>query len=467
MKLRFFSMILACLLLTAGATACGKKKDEPSAPTVEEDTQPSQKEPKPEDTTDYEAVLRFHLGDLEEASAADFSYEVSNGGVKVSAYLGEAEKVRVPAFIEGLAVTAIGDGAFADQTNLKILYLPDSVTDFGKEILKGCTQLYALHTPFPLQEGTEFLGYLYGASDYTMNNTAALRALDYLEIGGTMTRLPSYALYDCNDLTVLKLPETVKSLGTYSLYRCESLRYVNTEGLTDLEAHAMEFCLSLEKLIFSAQLQSIGLGAFENCTSLRRLTVPFIGKTSTENTFLGYLFGAENYGVSQGFYPPSLEFVTVTEGITAVGDHAFYECDSLREIVLPKTVKTVGVRAFSGCSGLTNLQLPDGLLEIGDAAFADCSGLKTVSFGFLLESLGVNCFLNCSALEEILLPNSLKFLPNSCFYGCDALSNVALGGVEKVGKNAFYGCVGLQSVSASQDKVVFEDGNDFAKNLME
>ena len=466
MKLRIFSMILACLLLVLGTASCSKKEDAPQDTSVEQANQSEPREPKPEDTTDYEAVLRFQFDGLEEAPTSDFSYEVFNGGVKVLAYLGTAEKVRIPSVFDGRSVTAIGDNAFAQQNQLKVLHIPDSVTEFGKEILKDCNQLYALHTPFPLSEGTSFLGYLYGASDYTMNNTAALRALDYLEIGGSMTLLPEYALYDCNDVVVLKLPQTVRILGEYSLYRCESLKYVNIENLTDVEAHALSFCSSLEKLIFSSSLRRVGLGAFENCTALRRLTVPFVGESKSRNTFLGYMFGAENYGVAEGFYPTGLEFVTIIEGIDSIEDHAFYQCASLREIVLPGTVKSIGTRAFSGCSGLTSLDLPDGLLEIGDAAFSNCVGLESVTFGSYLKKLGVNCFLNCTSLQEILLPDAVKSLPNSCFSGCAALTTVSLGGVTNVGKNAFYGCDALQSVRSEQSKITFEDGNEVAKELI-
>ena len=466
MKFRILAMILACLLLVMGVASCSKKGDEPSDISEEQTTQSEPKEPKPEDTTDYEAVLRFQFDGLAETPASDFTYTLENGGVKILSYTGDAEKVRVPFVIDGNTVTAIGDGVFAEQKQLKVLYIPDGVKNFGKAILKDCERLYALHTPFPQGEGTTFLGYLYGATDYTMNNTAAMRSLDYLEIGGSMMRLPDYALYDCNDLIVLKLPDSVKILGEYSLYRCESLKYVNTESLTDVEAHAMAFCMSLEKLTFTAYLQRIGLGALENCDSLRRLTIPFVGETRTQNTFLGYVFGAENYGSAEGFYPSALEFVTVTMGIDKLGDHAFYECSSLREIVLPDTVKSIGVRAFSGCENLVSVDLPDAVQKLGDAAFSNCSGLERISLGSQLQELGVNCFLNCISLKEIVLPDSVRALPNSCFSGCKSLTTVSLGGVASVGANAFYGCEGLQSVSATQGKIVFEDGNELVENLI-
>ncbi len=468
MKLKLFSCFMAMVLLMGVLFGCGKKTDEPADTDGEPSVTVSDatKEPKPEDTTDYAALLAFQFEGLTDSPASDFTYTEADGSVTITAYVGMAEKVRIPSAIDGKPVSALGEGAFLDRKDLKILYIPDSVAAFGANILKGCDQIYALRTPLPSAEGTRFLGYLYGAMDHRTNNTAELRNLDFLEIGGTPTKLPSYSLYDCNDLVAVKLPETVTTLETYSLYRCESLKYLNTDRLTVIESHAMDFCLSLESLAFSDSLESIGLGAFENCLSLRRITLPFIGKNRTENAFLGYIFGAAQYGFSKGFYPSSLVSVTVTDDVAEIGECCFYECGSLRSVSLPDTVTSIGVRAFSGCSSLTEIQLPNGVTSIGDGAFSGCTALASVSLGSTLQSVGVNAFLNCVSLTEIVLPATLTALPNSCFHGCDSLKSVDLGGVSKVGKNAFYGCASLESVVTSIAKIKFEDGNQLVEDLL-
>ena len=121
MKLRFFSVILACLLLAMGASSCSKKGDATLESSQDQTTQSESREPKPEDTTDYEAGLRFQFDGLTETPATDFSYTVESGGVKILSYTGNTEKVRIPAAIGGQTVTAIGDNAFAAQKQLKVL----------------------------------------------------------------------------------------------------------------------------------------------------------------------------------------------------------------------------------------------------------------------------------------------------------------------------------------------------------
>lgn len=461
MKLKWIAFAMAIALMALSLAAC--KKDTKTETPAEMPKALS--ESKPEDDADYEELIALAFRNMtEESPASDFAYEISDGKATVTDYLGAESKIRVPETIDGAPVVAIGDGAFADLVDLKVLWIPDGVTSFGKQILKGSGKIYALRTPMPTEEGKTHLGYLFGAQGYETNNVADLRELDYLVIGGAPTELASNALYDCNDLLAVKLPSTVKKLAPYSLYRCQSLKYVNTDHLTEIAPHAMEYCTSLETLTLPATLQSIGLGAFENCRSLRRLTLPFVGGSRTENTYLGYIFGAVNYGTSIGFYPYALEWVTVTEGIDALGDHAFYQCGSVRSIVLPQSVRAIGVRAFAGCESLTEMKLPDHVTSIGDAAFSGCIRLKQISLGDSLTEIGVNAFLGCLSLEAVQLPASLTSLTNSVFHGCISLKTVDLGGVRDVGTNAFHGCDSLEQVTAHQ-KVKWKKGNDTAKDL--
>ena len=465
MKLRGISLLLAMLLSLLCLSACKKKEDVPNT-TDELITQPNlDREPLPEDSTDYLALLEASFDGLTDPALTELTYEVQGETVKITGYQGSAEKLRLPDAIDGKPVTTIGDQVFLNHSELHVLSIPNGVTTFGIEILKGCNELYALKTPLPVAENGTYLGYLYGAMGYETNNVSDLRNLKYLEIGGVLTELPPYALYDCNDIIAVKLPDTVQSLATYSMYRCESLRYVTTEHLTSIATHAMDYCRSLETLSLPSGLQTIGLGAFENCTSLRRLTIPFVGGSRTENTYLGYVFGAESYGFSEGFYPTSLEWVTVTDGLDKLGDHAFYDCNSLWSVNLPSSMTAIGTRAFSGCARIREIQLSADLLTVGDAAFSGCTRLETISLGTKLQSLGVNAFLNCVSLSEIELPATLTTLPSSCFHGCKALGRVDLGGVALVGKNAFHGCTALEQITVS-DQIKFEDGNESAEKLL-
>ena len=68
--------------------------------------------------------------------------------------------------------------------------------------------------------------------------------------------------------------------------------------------------------------------------------------------------------------------MNIPEGVTEIGDYAFYSCSSLTGITIPPGVKWIGNNAFYGCSSLTELTLPDNILTIGREAFECCFSLS-------------------------------------------------------------------------------------------
>lgn len=467
MKYKSLALFLALALSAGTLLAC--KQQPPATPDTtqpEEVTQPQPDPPETEDTTDYDRLSAQPFDGLTVAPASDFTYtESDDGTVTITGYTGTAAKLLIPETIADKPVVGIGDGAFRDLSNLTVLSIPDSVTVFGSGILVGCSNLYALRTPLPTEAGKVFLGYLFGAEIYEKNNMPDLRNLDFLELGGSLTELPAYSLYDCNDLVCVRLPDTVISLGEFSLYRCQSLKYINAGQLTRVGDHALDNCQALTDLVFGASLTEIGLGALENCRSLRNLTLPFVGGSQDENRYLGYLFGAEDVGFSKGFYPSSLRTVTLLPTCTEIADYAFYECFSLRSVDLGQSVTSIGVRAFSGCVRLRELTLPDSLLTVRENAFTGCTALASVSFGSGMNMMGIGAFSGCTALTEVKLPESLTALPNSCFSGCRSLQTVELGGVTVVGSHVFHNCPKLAAVHSTHT-VRFEAGNEDAERFM-
>ena len=91
----------------------------------------------------------------------------------------------------------------------------------------------------------------------------------------------------------------------------------------------------------------------------------------------------------------SIKKVVINEGVTGIGQYAFYNCPNLTTVSLPSTVKEIrgygvtggylgnnGVSygAFRDCVSLTDINFPEGLQKIGIAAFRGCIALKKVTF---------------------------------------------------------------------------------------
>lgn len=470
---------LAFLMLCIALAACANQEEKPTETDTEETETlapiPSEMQT---DYTDNEERLAYlqafedTFRDLAQTPAESFSTLVEDGKVTITGYVGNDLKVRVPSEIGGLPVVAIGDGAFAQNTAITALYLPDSVTAVGEGILAGTTQLRALHTSVLGTPDMPFLGYLFAvrtdetkpvAVTYEDNASLVPPSLQYLEIGEGVTSIPDYALFDCNDLVDIHLPSTLRTLGKYAMFQCSSLLAVNLDGLIEIGEGALSFCASLTRLELGRNLTSIGFGAFEGCWKVRNAVLPFVGGSQTENNYLGYIFGATSPAFSGGFYPTYLVDVKLLSA-ASLGDHAFFDCASLLRVEIPEGLTSIGVRAFSGCVRLEELRIPDSVTAIGANAFVGCKKLKGVTFGEYakLTSIGLNAFYGCSALTDVRLPKTLTALPASCFADCTSLATVDLGGVTHVGKNAFRNCNALTSVTPVEN-VTFEDGNELAQ----
>ena len=83
-------------------------------------------------------------------------------------------------------------------------------------------------------------------------------------------------------------------------------------------------------------------------------------------------------GTLVAFAPAGLTTYTIPDGVTTIGDGAFYDCSSLTSIAIPEGVTTIGSSAFSDCSRLTSITIPEGVTTIGRYAFYECSSLTNV-----------------------------------------------------------------------------------------
>ena len=465
--------LLAVLLILTSVTACGNQN--------KTNTQPEETTDAPIDTTPVEVEdegvdfwLENNAG-FENAvigDEADFQVvgtESIPGEIRILSYTGTQEHLIIPAEIHGMPVTSIANGAFAENVTLKTLIIPDSVTRIDEGILTGCENLNSLQTPLmgADKEEAQYLGYLFGADTHENNARDIPVSLKCLRLTADWQTLPAYSLFDCNDIICLSLPENVTVIEKYAIYNGASLRQIDgIEKVVTFGDRALMNCSSLQILNLGDALESVGFGAFEGCKSIRTMTLPFVGGSKAENTYLAYVFGAAQPDFAQGFYPSNLQKITLSSACQTLGNYAFFECESLKEITLPEGLTTIGVRAFYKCESLWSIKIPNSVTTIREEAFSGCDALMTIEFGQGLTSIGINAFYNCDSLKEVVLPATLKSLPASCFAGCIALEALDLGGVTQVGAEAFRHCKALTSVTAS-GQVDFEKGNEHVKSILQ
>ena len=260
--------------------------------------------------------------------------------------------------------------------------------------------------------------------DFYYNLNASDRTAEvYGYVGGTSVVIPSsvslgnvtYSVtsiasraFENSAMTSITIPESIKSIGSWAFEECISLTSVvwNVVGLDDNELYGSPFSDSenINSFTFGNDVEVIPDYLCHAMKKLTTITIPGSVKS----------MGLESFASS------GLTSVTLTEGLTSIGNQAFENCISLISINIPSSVTYIGTYAFDGCENLTSpIVIPEGVTKLDDGVF-----------------------INCSSLTSITLPQSLKRLEGTYF-------------------GTFAGCDGLETIYVHRDTPANADSNTF------
>ena len=146
-----------------------------------------------------------------------------------------------------------------------------------------------------------------------------------------------------------------------------------------------------------------------------------------------------------------LASVTLPEGIKSIGHNGFRDCTKLAEVTIPESVTSIDSSTFYGCSSLTSVTIPEGVTSISFEAFKGCSSLMSVTIPESVTRIDCSAFSNCSSLTSVTIPESVTNIDNLAFSGCSSLTSVTISGsAASIGENVFDGCSGLTSVTIAE-----------------
>lgn len=126
----------------------------------------------------------------------------------------------------------------------------------------------------------------------------------------------------------LIMPNTIRVIGESAYRECRELRSATlSETLCELGAYAFRDCDAMENITLPPTMRypdgsagQLGIGCFEGCGLLRK--------------------------------------ITISEGVTVIPANAFHNCAALEFVHLPRSIRAVHSGAFSGCARLQKLEMP-------------------------------------------------------------------------------------------------------------
>lgn len=118
----------------------------------------------------------------------------------------------------------------------------------------------------------------------------------------------------------------------------------------------------------------------------------------------------------------------------------------MQPLNIPASIEFIGDSAFN-MSGVVDGDFPEGLTYLGEKAFFNCTGLTTISLPSTVETYGPNIFYGCKNVTYVELPQDMEKIPSGLLWNCTGLKRIYIpSSVKEIGNAAFYGS-GLEKLN--------------------
>ena len=390
--------------------------------------------------------------------------------------------------IIGSGIKTIGSYAFADCTDLAEIIVPDGVISIGN-----------------------------GAF---LQNSGAKRVV----LPPSTVYIGHGALRDCSALTSVSLPDSMSNRLFLDMFEgCTNLKSVDIpDGITDIYEGDLASCPNWTDIYYdnwgrvwnrvvSNVRDSIpdrmnvhfkdNIYDSGSCGENVTWTLTADGTLTISGTgaMTDYTYDSRSPWYSCRTY---IKRVVMQQGVTSIGDHAFWDCSGLTSVTIPDGVTSIGGGAFWDCAALTSVTIPGSVTNVGQDAFYNCSSLTDIYYGgygtdwqklnvsiptsatvhfkdniYGKGDCGINVtweltgdgtltisgtgrisnyshdnnapWYSCRAyIKRVVIQQGVRAIGDQAFYYCENLTSVTIpDSVTSIGGSAFSGCSGLTSVT--------------------
>lgn len=374
-------------------------------------------------------------------------------------------------------ITVATSRCFQDNTALKSITLPSTLSSLSSYYFSGCTALEKITLSRSLNGGyssafancsslkridipdiSTWLGCTFTSGSYPSISSGELHLyindveVTQLVIPDGIQNIRNYLFTNCKGLTSVTLHSGIVSIGDSAFNGCTGLTgdITITSSIASVGSSAFRSCTGLEgTVVIQSGTTSVGHSVFRDCTGIKKVDLPanitlnqscFQGCTSLEEiTLRGSFTESNNYNFTGNTAVQILNISSVNDyassTFTATGgsptvattyDVHVYDLlgNEITNVVIPSTVTGIANYEFRHWAFITSLTIPTSVTSIGQEAFRDCTALTgTVTIPSSVTSIGYAAFSGCTNLTSLNIPSSVTSIGDSAFSNCSGLEH--------------------------------------------
>ncbi len=254
-------------------------------------------------------------------------------------------------FVEPVVVPIIGETARAGDAGYNVIWVYNEATLTMEFYGKGYMKYYD-PVVYASNDSDDRPWAVYGYSK-----------IQQVVIHEGIEGINAQNFYRFTSLKIISLPSTLERIVDDAFEGCEDF-YVKYNGTREdwdkIDGHLTNY----DRIIFNDYS-----GVTASGTHGDNLSWNFDATTFTLTIYGTGPMESVAYNEYPWYeYIPEIENIVIKEGVTTIGESAFYEC-GFENITIPNTVTTIGKSAFMHCDNYKSITIPSSVTKIGETAF--------------------------------------------------------------------------------------------------
>lgn len=370
-----------------------------------------------------------------------------------------------------VGLTGIGAYMFFDNAAVEEVDVPATVTAVGEKAFRGTGSLKGIALPEAVDKipartfDGSGLGWVTFSEHVDTIGEAAFRGCKLEHVDLSDVRYVGAEAFSGNLLQGELNIENLDTIRDYSFYNNKAAGLLDikfSDKLKVIGNNAFAYC-NINELHLPEGLERIGSSAFYRCEKLEMVEIPKSLLVISGDAFE---------------LTPWADNLAAENGVVYIGSIA-YKYDAETDTGLPTFSFKEGTTSISGGSffpwqwyddrslNITEIELPSTMQYVGEDVFGGLSNLEEINLPEGLKEIGGRAFVGCEKLWIDKLPETLEFIGESAFEGCSSIPEVTLPeNLTRIGDKAFKNCTGIYKVTInSRNLSVLTEGAGWSSSV--